>query len=572
MTSKRLLLFGFALAAFFALSGCSILPGGGNANAQATPTLPFPTPIVIGTTAPGQGNNPGGSGSIGISGQIFNDSNGNGALDDGEPVIAGVAVTLASGACPGAPLNQTDSTADTPSYQFTGLSTGDYCVAVDATSQQNAAVLGQGAWTVPAQAQGVMAIPVKLNKKSKGDVNFGWTFAALGEATPSAGQPTAVPPPTTIAQQPTTAAQPTLVPVLPTPTAFVQPTGAARACLFRAAYLADVTVPDGTLVPAGGQFIKTWRVQNTGTCSWGPGSGLSNLAFVGGDPLGAPNVVTIPNTIPAGAVGDLSIQMTAPAQPGVYKSNWKLRADNGTLVGVGPYNVALYVLIRVQGAPPPPTPVPPPPTGIPPVGKSIQFAPGATEAEAQGQLPANGIATYTLAASANQTMQLTLSSNSNTARIAVFSPAGAPLPPERGNPEGTYWQGILPTTGTYLIQVLAGNGASPANYSLNVTIPVRIRFAPGGISAQVSGTTGQARIVTYLLEAGEGQTMTVNLSAPPNSAGITIYGLDDGQPLVRSQSGATSFNGRLPATQDYVIQVVPFGNGTVNYQLNVIVQ
>jgi hypothetical protein len=120
--------------------------------------------------------------------------------------------------------------------------------------------------------------------------------------------------------------------------------------------------------------------------------------------------------------------------------------------------------------------------------------------------------------------------------------------------------------------VLAGNGAPTANFSLNVTIPVRIVFAPGAVTAQVSGTTSQGRIVTYLLRANGGQTMTVTLNAPANSAGITIYGLEDGQPLIRSQTGATTFTGQLPATQDYVIQVVPFGNSQVNYTLDVTVQ
>jgi hypothetical protein len=297
------------------------------------------------------------------------------------------------------------------------------------------------------------------------------------------------------------------------------------------------------------------------------------MQFISGDPLGAPNLVPIGVSVAPGAQADLSINMVAPAQNGTYRSNWKLRADNGALIGVGPSNVSLYALIRVQSAPPP-TSVPPPPTipPAPPPGTAIQFAPGATEAEAQGQLPANGIATYTVSASANQNMQLSLSSNSNSARIAVLSPQGFPMPPQRGNPEGTYWQGNLPSTGTYTIQVLAGGAAPTANYSLSVVIPVRISFAPGAISASVRGTTSNGRIVTYLLNARGGQTMTVNLQAPPNSAGITIYGLDDGQPLIRSQSGATSFNGQLPATQDYVIQVVPFGNGTVNYVLDTTVQ
>ncbi|MCI0475772.1 MAG: hypothetical protein L0Y55_05955, partial [Anaerolineales bacterium] len=357
---------------------------------------------------------------------------------------------------------------------------------------------------------------------------------------------------------------------------FVQPTAPPQVCTFKATWIEDVTVPDGQVMLPNTPFIKTWRVQNTGTCSWGPGSDLQNLQFISGNALGAPNLVPIPNAILAGATADLSIQMTAPAQPGSYKSNWKLRADDGTLIGVGPSNVALYASIRVQGAPPP-TVVPPPtsvsPTTAPPgPAQPITMAPGATEAEAQGQLAANGIASYSVNAQAGQMMELSLSSNSSSARIAVLAPTGAPLAPQRGNPEGTYWQNTLPVNGNYIIQVLAGNAAPVANYSLNVTIPVRINFAPGATSAQAQGTTSNNRVVTYLLKAMGGQTMTVNLTAPPNSAGITIYGLEDGQPLIRSQSGATSFTGQLPMTQDYVIQVVPFVSTTVNYTLDVTVQ
>ena len=319
-----------------------------------------------------------------IGGDVFNDSNGNGAKDDGEPLIAGVLLTIGSGECPGTTTAEATSTANSPTYTFEGLSQGTYCVTIDATLPQNAAVLGQGFWTFPKQAQGTIADNVKLTKKAKDNESFGWTFAALGQATPGAEQPTAA------------AGAPTPVAMISTPTPFVEATAAPAACLYRASYLADVTVPDGQLMLPGTQFIKTWRVVNSGTCSWGPGSGLQNLQFVGGDPLGAPNLVPIPNSIPAGATGDLSINMAAPAQPGTYKSNWKLRADNGTLIGVGPSNVALFASIRVQAAPPP-TSVPPPPqpTGVPPPAQTITFAQGATESEVQGQLPMNGIASGT---------------------------------------------------------------------------------------------------------------------------------------------------------------------------------
>lgn len=567
MKAKSIFLYVLVITAAIAVSACSLLPGG-NTGGNPTPTqpaAPLPTNVVLATAAPGQPTvGPAQNAPVGISGQVYIDANNNGAQDPDEQTIAGVTLNLGTGACPGTTVSQTVSTADNPSYQFANLNAGDYCVSIDPTQPQNAAVLGVGTWTVPQAAQGTITQAVKLNKKAKSGVNFGWLFSTLGQAT-------AVPAPTQEGAQPTAqAAQPTPIQVLPTPTPFVAPPPPPQACVFRASYIQDVTIPDGTIVAPGAQFVKTWRVQNTGTCSWGPGSGLSNLAFVGGDPLGAPAIVPFQQSVPVGGTTDLSINMVAPQAGGTYKSNWKLRADDGTLIGVGPSRVALYVLMRVQAGPPPT--VVPPPTGVPPAGQPIVFAPGATEAEAQGQLPANGIAAYTVSALANQNMQLSLSSNSNTARIAVLSPNGSPMAPQRGNPEGTYWQGNLPTTGTYTVQVLAGNGAPTANYSLDVTIPSRITFAPGAISAVVQGTTSNGRIVTYLLKASGGQVMTANLVAPPNSAGITIYGLDDGQPLIRSQSGATSFNGPLPATQDYVIQVVPFGNGAVNFTLNVTVQ
>lgn len=573
MKHKFILVSAFVILVMFAFSACNLLPGG-TTNTVPTATPPFPTSIVVATPAPGEtpaapaGETTAPTGEISaLGGDIFNDSNGDGKRDENEQLIAGVVVQLAAGECPGNPLSVATSTANQPSYKFENLNTGDYCISIDAALPENAATLGQGNWTVPQQAQGTIMDSVTLRRQDKLNIDFGWTFGAIGQATTAPGEPTQV------AGQPTPEpGQPTTVPPIPTPTAFVQPTAPAQACTFKAVYLEDVTIPDGQVMLPNTPFIKTWRVQNVGTCSWGPGSGLQNLQFVGGNPLGAPNLVPIPNTIPAGATGDLSIQMTAPAQPGKYTSKWKLRADDGTLIGVPQGNSPLSAVINVQAAAPP-TSVPPP-TTLPPPGPTqpIQMAPGATEASVQGQLPANGIATYSVNAQQGQMMELTLSSNSPTARIAVLSPTGVPLPPQRGNPEGTYWQSTLPANGNYIIQVLAGNGAPAANYGLSVTIPVRISFAPGAVSAQVQGTTSESRVVTYLLKAMGGQTMTVNLTAPPNSAGITIYGLQDGQPLVRSQSGATSWTGQLPMTQDYVIQVVPFGNGTVNYTLDVTVQ
>ncbi len=59
-----------------------------------------------------------------------------------------------------------------------------------------------------------------------------------------------------------------------TPTVAVTPatpTVSDGDCTAAALYLADVTVPDGTLIEPGTEFVKTWRIQNSGTCTWGEG-------------------------------------------------------------------------------------------------------------------------------------------------------------------------------------------------------------------------------------------------------------------------------------------------------------
>ena len=56
--------------------------------------------------------------------------------------------------------------------------------------------------------------------------------------------------------------------------------------------------------------------------------------------------------------------------------------------------------------------------------------------------------------------------------------------------------------------------------------------------------------------------MTITLTSPASNVLLTIYGLDDGSPLVRYVSGATSWSGTLPATQDYMVEAFATGNNT----------
>ena len=119
-----------------------------------------------------------------------------------------------------------------------------------------------------------------------------------------------------------------------------------------AAFIADVTIPDGTRVDAGQSFTKTWRVQNIGICSW---TQAYNLTFSGGDSLNGQSSISMPYEVLPGGSVDLSVNLIAPSQIGSYSGQWLLRNAAGVTFGIGIVNAPLRTSIRVdsQTVPPP---------------------------------------------------------------------------------------------------------------------------------------------------------------------------------------------------------------------------
>jgi hypothetical protein len=132
------------------------------------------------------------------------------------------------------------------------------------------------------------------------------------------------------------------------------------------------------------------------------------------------------------------------------------------------------------------------------------------------------------------------------------------------------WQSILLVTQDYLIHLIGGT--SPENFTLNVNTPARIIFDPGAISATRAGSTPGGLDVSYILRANINQKMDLNLQAPPGKAVLAIYGYQDGNPYLRYVVEATTFSMSLPATEDYVIQVVPYAGEVVDYTLDITVK
>jgi hypothetical protein len=100
----------------------------------------------------------------------------------------------------------------------------------------------------------------------------------------------------------------------------------------QAGWVTDVTVPDGSSFVAGVSFVKTWRVKNIGSCTWGTGY---SIMFLSGNSMSAPATVALPTSVRPGETVDISVPMVAPSGNGDYTGSWMLRAANGTSFGVG---------------------------------------------------------------------------------------------------------------------------------------------------------------------------------------------------------------------------------------------
>ncbi len=100
--------------------------------------------------------------------------------------------------------------------------------------------------------------------------------------------------------------------------------------------------------------------------------------------------------------------------------------------------------------------------------------------------------------------------------------------------------------------------------------PQRIEFAAGATSAAESGHLDASGSALYVLRALQGQTMTVELTFSQGQASLSVWGAD-GSVLMSDHSEASSFQGSLPASQDYYIQLKGRPDGPTDYQLIVTV-
>ena len=235
----------------------------------------------------------------------------NSLLDENEPGISDILVRLGNGECPnittesGTVLgtSEIDIAATTTDangeFLFIGLSAGTYCLMINTLDDPNRNLLLPGNWT--SEAKGIQTIT--LAPGATHTINFGWDYEYL--------------------------------PI----------SAAALNCEDSAEFVADVTIPDNTIITAGAAFTKTWRIRNVGTCDWTPAYALT---FIDGFELEGSKIIPITRTIVPTNTVDFSVVLTAPPITGTFRADWQIyNANQREFFGIFG-NEPIWVQIIVQ--------------------------------------------------------------------------------------------------------------------------------------------------------------------------------------------------------------------------------
>ncbi len=123
------------------------------------------------------------------------------------------------------------------------------------------------------------------------------------------------------------------------------PTG----CQDSAQYVSDDGMDAATYAP-NMPFSKTWRLRNTGTCTWDSRYLVAYLSGAAMTQQPGYWIVQPGQTVAPGQTVDLSVGMTSPVENGDYTAYWGLKKKDGSFMPIqgGVNGDSFYVKIRVN--------------------------------------------------------------------------------------------------------------------------------------------------------------------------------------------------------------------------------
>jgi len=201
-----------------------------------------------------------------------------------------------------------------------------------------------------AAASTIVAMSVQLTQMSAAFTQQPQaTLAATQTGQATAVETTDTPMPTDTPEATDTQVPPTasLTPVSSIPSVLI--TQLAPLPCNRFDFVSDITIGDYTNFNPGTTFTKTWRLRNSGTCTW---DNSYSLVYDSGYSMSGPSSVAIPGTVAPGQLVDVSVTLRAPSNTGTYRGFWKLQNASGVRFGYG-FNAAsaIWVLITVGATP-----------------------------------------------------------------------------------------------------------------------------------------------------------------------------------------------------------------------------
>jgi hypothetical protein len=96
-----------------------------------------------------------------------------------------------------------------------------------------------------------------------------------------------------------------------------------------ARWVADVTVPDGTQMTPGQDFVKTWKIRNAGSCTWGTGYTIIHGYDERLDGVAEP----LTTAVAPGEEVEVSVRFKAPTDTGEHRSYWRMQNASGSAFG-----------------------------------------------------------------------------------------------------------------------------------------------------------------------------------------------------------------------------------------------
>ena len=195
----------------------------------------------------------------------------------------------------------------------------------------------------------------------------------------------------------------------------------------------------------------------------------------------------------------------------------------------------------------------------------INFATGTTNYTVIDTIPANTTRRYALRLTQYQMLETSLTS-STTAHIAISTEKGKQL--VDFSQKWTWYRDYASENGDWYVDVRTG--AYAADINLYFMAPQRISFDTGKDTLIAKASVGGNRSHNFIAWANKDQTMKVSLN-PGSGLVLSVWKLN-GDVLLSSSEGKSSFEGKLPAAGDYIITVSNPGGSNIDFEMTFIVK